>query len=609
VLIHLAALAGYLIAGFIVNWDRFVYLFQQVVPYDRDSGLFIWDFWWMKQSVVHLSNPYYSGYQAAPVGVPLAFHTLMPLPGVLMTPVTLLFGPGFSYNLLSVLAPGLMSYTMYRAARLWLPSQVGAIAAGALFGLSTMMTFNAWYELNLALGAACLPVALEAAVRLRRQPGWRPAVVLGVVLGATLLIDQESTILAGVLAGLALLPWLARRRVPALVKLRSLAFAAAAFAAVASPQLVAALVQGQAGDATLSMGALAGDYLNSGAPLQQMFAPSPRVGFFGLRPLELYYYHTGPPSLTMVSYGWVLTALALLGLVTCWRRHGTRPLALLWAAATALALGTRVFIDRHTKFVPFAQVWHHIRVSLILPYTWLIRLPGLSSFREADRFTELGLVAAALLAAAGVDWLRRSARPVLRVLPLLAVLEMGSAGIGLTPPVSMPLSLPQVDGPIAADHSRSIVVDIPLGVRGGLPVPGEGAPFDPEVQVQATADGHPRTAALISRLPPSVLAGVMRHPFYRELMQIQEQLKLHGQALGFPPKQREFSHQPLAILPLGDAAQLAADRRDALAMHVGWAIVWQPEPVISAYLKATGFRFDYAADGVLVYRLTPAAAG
>ena len=91
----------------------------------------------------------------------------MPLPGVLMAPVTIVFGPSFTYNLLSAAAPGLMCYAMYRAARLWLPSQTGAIAAGAFFGLSTMMTWNAWYEIQLALGAIFLPLALEAAVRLR----------------------------------------------------------------------------------------------------------------------------------------------------------------------------------------------------------------------------------------------------------------------------------------------------------------------------------------------------------------------------------------------------------------------------------------------------------
>ncbi len=63
----------------------------------------------------------------------------------------------------------------------------------------------------------------------------------------------------------------------------------------------------------------------------------------------------------------------------------------------------------------------------------------------------------------------------------------------------MPTALPALDRPIAADHSASIVVDVPFGVRGGVPLPGEGAAFDPYAQVLSTADGHPRAVGYLSR--------------------------------------------------------------------------------------------------------------
>ena len=106
------------------------------------------------------------------------------------------------------MVPGLLCYAMYRAARLWLPSQTGAIAAGAFFGLSAMLAQEDWYHINIAVGALFLPLALEASVRLRRSPGWRQAVILGVVVGAAVLTDPESAVLTGILAGLVLLPWL-----------------------------------------------------------------------------------------------------------------------------------------------------------------------------------------------------------------------------------------------------------------------------------------------------------------------------------------------------------------------------------------------------------------
>jgi hypothetical protein len=570
-----------------------VYLTEHVLPGDaRDPGLFVWDFWWMARSVEHLSNPWYTYYQAAPVGAPLAFHTLMPLPGVLMTPVTIAFGPSFTYNLLSAAAPGLMCYAMYRVARLWLPSQTGAIAAGAFFGLSTMMTWNAWYEIQGALGGIFLPLALEASVRLRRRPGWRQATILGVVMGAALLTDQESAIMAGFLAIVALLPWLAGRPADggrvAWDRLRSAALAAVVTLVIASPQLIA-MVQ-QAHDASVPQGTLASDYQNSGANLQQIFAPSPRVAFFGLTTLAQDYWHGGD-SLTFTAYGTVLTLLALFGLAVWWRRPSARLLGLLWLGATFTALGTGIVFGSR-RFVPVGEFWHGIHVSLIMPYTWMVRIPFLSSFREANRITELGLVPAALLAGVGVNWLRYHSRTILVVVLALGVLEAGSVGSdpGPTPLITMPTAMPALDGPIAADHSSSIVVDIPYGVRSAVPLPDEGAGFNPEAQVQATADGHPRAIAYISRLPESEEAAVRRHPFYAYLFEAQQD----PAAL----------YKGLFTGSSADAARLAAARRDVRRMDVGWAIAWSATPVVLHYLKAVGFRFDYRADGVAVYRTT-----
>ena len=54
-----------------------------------------------------------------------------------------------------------------------------------------------------------LPVTLEAAVRLRRDPTIGRAVILGAVLGASVLVNQESAVMALILAALVLIGWLA----------------------------------------------------------------------------------------------------------------------------------------------------------------------------------------------------------------------------------------------------------------------------------------------------------------------------------------------------------------------------------------------------------------
>ena len=174
-----AVLVGFLAAGVLVTWPRATFLAGRL-PANSDQAQYVWNMWWIAHVLTHPGNPWFTSYLAAPVGIPLGLDTLMPLLGVVMAPVTLLFGPSASYNLLVIVMPGLAGYAMYRLARLWLPdrtgplARVGALAAGAFYGLSGMVTFQAWAHLHTAAGCVFLPLVVEAAVRLRRDPD-RPA--------------------------------------------------------------------------------------------------------------------------------------------------------------------------------------------------------------------------------------------------------------------------------------------------------------------------------------------------------------------------------------------------------------------------------------------------
>ena len=422
---HAALLLGFIAAGVVLTWPLATNLTDARLPATRDIGAYVWGFWWMARQVIHLANPWFTSLMAAPVGVPLGFHTLMPLPGLLLTPVTLILGPSVSYNLLVLITPGLLCYTMYRAARLWVPSAIGAIAAGAFYGLSAMLTQQDWYHVNIALGAVFLPMALEASVRLRRTPGRRQAIILGLVMGAAVLTDQESAVLAAIVTGLTLLPWLLRH--PSWAKLRPAALAVAIGAVLASPQLLVmaqeALLAHARGGLAIDPHLLAVSYKQYGIGLPGMFTPTPRVADFGLGSLAGPFLH-GRDNEGLPMFGTVLTVLALGGLAVSWRRRSAWLLAALWAGCAVLALGTSLWIGRH-QYLPLALSWNGVRVSGLMPYTWFVRIPGLASFREADRLAILGLVPAALLAGAAVNWLRYHAKPLLVVVLALGILEAG----------------------------------------------------------------------------------------------------------------------------------------------------------------------------------------
>jgi hypothetical protein len=582
VLRHLALLAVYLAAGIALTWPRASYLARHRLPKTRDVSGYVWDLWWTAHQVAHLGNPWFTGHMAAPVGIQLGFDTTMPLAGLIMTPVTLAFGPSASFSLLTIVLPGLLCYVMYRAARLWLAAP-GAIAAGALFGLSSMLAWQDWYHLNIALGSLFLPLTLETAILLRRRPGLRQGAALGVVLGASVLINQESAVMAVLLAAAALLPWLAGRRAGARAPaLRALAAGAAAALVVASPQLIAMIQQAASGGASVSAQVLAHTGKSYGVGLADLFAPSQRVASYGLSGLaNAAASADGRIGEGMPMFGLVLTVLALFGLAVSWRRRSAWLLAAFWLGCAWLALGAVLWVGR-TPYAPLQGGWYGQRVSLIMPYTWFMRIPWLSDLREADRFGLLGLVAAVLLAGAAVDWVRRHAWPAVIVVAALAVFEAGwssSHAIGV-----MPTTLPALDRPIAADHSDSIVVDAPFGLRGGLPL--YGGQFAPQSLVLATADGHPRAVSYTSWVPATTLAGIKKHPFYTLLVS----------------SSNYIAGEPVVLR--ATRAQLAAAERDARRMHVGWVLVWSGNPLTERYLTATGFRLAYRADGAAVYRPT-----
>jgi len=570
---ELGVLAGFVAAGVAATWPLWSSITGRL-PLSRDVSIYVWNLWWVAHQVVHLHNPWSTTYLAAPVGLQLGYHTLTPLLGVAMAPVTLAFGPSAAYNLLNILLPGLACYAMYRVARLWLPTRAGAIAAGAFFGLSPMLTYQAWYHVNIAYGTVFLPLTLEAAVRLRRKPTIGQAAILGVVLGASVLVNPETAVMALILAALALIPWLAASRAAATLRNRLEATAAAGVVGivVASPQLLAMYSEARAGT-TVQPSTLG--YTHWVANLPSLFAPSPRLANHGLTAGLGHIYTSQTRLETINTFGLVLSVLALLGLIASWRRLNGWLLALLWLGGAALALGPTVYIGTH-MYVPLAQTWRGVRVSLLMPYTWFLRTPGLSVFREADRLALLGLVGAALLAGAAVDWLQRHRLwPLILAVALLGALEAGWSGTPAGVPTT-PTTLAALDRPIAADRSGSIVVDVPFGLDN---VPSYGEEPDARAILMATADGHPRAICYASWVPARTIGGIEHHAFYVQLNKAQ-----HG-----------WKRSP---------AEIAAARADLRGLDVGWVLVWQPasSPALTQYLAATGFRFAYSADGASVYR-------
>ncbi|MGN6795381.1 MAG: hypothetical protein ACTHJW_23575, partial [Streptosporangiaceae bacterium] len=621
---HLILILVYQGAGIAATWPRFTWLAGGKMPATSDVSSYVWNLWWAEHSLIHPHNPFFTAYMAAPVGTHLAFSTLMPLAGWIMAPITALYGPSASFSLLTIVTPGLLCYAMYRAAKLWL-NEPGAIVAGAFFGLASMLLWQNWYHVNIAIGTIFLPVTIEAAVRFRRNPRMASAVMLGVALGGSILVNQETTVVALLFAIFILIPWLVgaviRNRELFVRAIKPLGVGALVGFVVGLPQLIAMLQQIIAGGANPPIGQLTLYYAQFGVSLPTLFSPSPRLANFGLGHLasSYSYYNSQQVLEGLPTFGAVLTAVALLGIVVGWRKRSTWAWVGLWLGSAALALGTSLTFGRHcvisegiyhrpgkvyghfcTQYLPLMNhlaatkveykggpvggVWRPVVVSDLMPYSWLVRSPGLSGLREADRFALVGLIGAAMLAGLTVQFLskRRITWPLIAVVVALGALEAGWSGAPHTSPGypsnfgyrgTMQSVLPGLDRQIIQDHGRSIVVDVPFGLRGGVGVTGQ--PISPSALLIATHDEHPRSIAYTAWVSKLTNKGIAKHAFYRYLYVAEKAGHLYP-------------------------TRIAAARADLRSMHVGWAIEWrnvwtdhhqwQRYERLTKYLEHVGFR-------------------
>jgi hypothetical protein len=129
-----------------------------------DPALFMWFLAWWPHAMVHGLNPFDSHYLWSPSGVNLGQTTAIPTAAIVMAPVTALFGPIFSYNVLSIASPALAAFTAYLLCRRLVRRELPAVAGGLLFGFSSYEFSQLLGHLNLVL-IFLIPVMVHITLR------------------------------------------------------------------------------------------------------------------------------------------------------------------------------------------------------------------------------------------------------------------------------------------------------------------------------------------------------------------------------------------------------------------------------------------------------------
>lgn len=203
----------YLIPALISFWHCLPHLATSEPAHGvGDLAKYNWCVAWVPYALGHGLNPFITHAANVPYGVNLMDDTSVLGLGLLMSPVTVLFGPFATVNLLNILAFPLSAGAGYLLARRYVNWRPAAFAAGLLYGYSPYMVGQGYGHLNLSF--VPLPPLIfltldELFIRQKRNP-LRQGLLLGLMMTLQFLISTEifaTTVLFSAIALVVLAIW------------------------------------------------------------------------------------------------------------------------------------------------------------------------------------------------------------------------------------------------------------------------------------------------------------------------------------------------------------------------------------------------------------------
>ena len=203
----------YLIPALIAFWPVLGHLATSESEFGvGDLAKYNWCVAWVPYALGHGHNPFITHVANVPFGVNLMDDTSVLGLGLLMSPVTVLFGAYASVNLLLILAYPLSAGAGYLLARRYVEWRPAAFVAGLLYGYSTYMVAQGFGHLNLSF-VPIPPLAFllldELFVRQQRRPV-PTGLMLGLLMTLQFLISTEifaTTVLFAAIALVVLAIW------------------------------------------------------------------------------------------------------------------------------------------------------------------------------------------------------------------------------------------------------------------------------------------------------------------------------------------------------------------------------------------------------------------
>jgi len=438
--------------------------------------------WWMRYTADaiahwHLPALITSGMNA-PTGVSAMWNPSLLAPGVALSPLTLMFGPQVSLNVLLTVGFAGSATSLYWVLRRWSVSVPAAVAGGLAYGFSPALTQSAIGHYDLQFAVFPPLIAYFAARLLTGRPGGeragrdpagslRAGACLGLTAALQLLTCEEllfNTVVAIAVGLVTVLVTKARA-------IRALIAGPPDPATSEQVRRVTAGLLTAAGVFVILAGypvwtQFAGPLTQHGSPYLIDYYKNDLYGF--VQPSGLQLVHTAG-SATFASQfggglaeylgylGWPMVVVLVWAAGSLWRLLAARVLTVAFVVLEVFSLGGMLLVDGHV------HGW------LELPWYWLEGLP-LASSAIVDRFSIIadGCAAALLALAADAAWRQvamagqASARR-----RLLARLAVGAAVcVAVVPMLPAPLPTSTVDG-VPAGWAQ-VLTDLRVPAGGGV---------------------------------------------------------------------------------------------------------------------------------------------
>jgi hypothetical protein len=437
-LLHGTVIAGFLLIAILMWWKVWITghpstsMSCQCGDASEELSYLAWTPW----ALLHGHNPFFTtALQAGQGGANMLVNTTFIAGALLFAPVTLLWGPIATFNVLVTLAPVVSGWCFFLAVRKVTRFVPGQIAAAALYGFSPLIVdsdpFGHFFQIWLFYPPLAFLCLYELFVTRRRRPA-RVGVALGILTVVQFFVSTEvlaETLLIGVF-GCVVAVALAPRQ--ALQRWRHAAAGIGVAGGVAGPLLVYP-----------AWYALDGPQHISGAAW-------PLTPFLGMTPSGLFdpgnyraivnegYIGPAGPQWSYVGLG-VLLFVGISFVV--WRRSRLAWwAAILGAIAWTLSLGAAVVPQRPST----NGIW--------LPWRVLDRLPIVSQIIPNRLASFLVLFAALLLALSADAWWQWATtrdggwatglRARARRAPFLVGLGISSLAVAALVPVAVTYSFP-----------------------------------------------------------------------------------------------------------------------------------------------------------------------